>query len=193
MKKIRISKRQFQIIVLAYRLTGFSLIMGLLLSYSIFVGKPIEFLLIFFPYFLSKGKYASQYHAKSMVQCMLTSVTLFALLTTFTLPVSFSIQCSGIFGVLTAYISYRVSDAQIKLNRYNALIAPKQFNADTCTKDELIQRCTELKFSKENTELAVMFFIDKTKQSIIADLLHIDEKSVTTRKKRMKAKLNQNS
>jgi hypothetical protein len=72
----------------------------------------------------------------------------------------------------------------------NLLEFDKSFDVDLCTKEELINRCAELNFSKENTDLAIKFFIEKTKQSEIADELCIDEKSVQTRKRRLKQKLN---
>lgn len=81
--------------------------------------------------------------------------------------------------------------------RYNQLVEfykeatePKPFDTDTCTLDELLSRCNELHLSKDNTDLAVEFFIHKTKHSIIADRLCIDEKSVVMRKMRLKRKLN---
>lgn len=54
----------------------------------------------------------------------------------------------------------------------------KPFNVDTCSKDELILRCKQIRLSSHNTDLAVAFFIDKTKQSIIAEQLCIDEKTL---------------
>lgn len=77
-----------------------------------------------------------------------------------------------------------------KLPKEEPKVEPKPFNTDTCTKDELIARCNELKLSKDNTELAIAFFIDKTKHSIIADQLCIEEKSVIMKKLRLKQKLN---
>ena len=66
----------------------------------------------------------------------------------------------------------------------------EMFDACHCTEDALVQRCKELMFSKENTELAVELFINKTRHEIIADRLNIDVKSVGIRKVRMKKKLN---
>lgn len=71
----------------------------------------------------------------------------------------------------------------------NALM-PKPFNTDTCSKEELLIRCKQLRLSKENTDLCVAFFIDKVKHSVIADQLCIEEKSVTIKKLRLKQKLN---
>lgn len=93
-------------------------------------------------------------------------------------------------GIL-AYIVGRKIYLRIEYNKIiNQLLFDKSFDVDLCTKEELINRCAELNFSKENTELAIKFFIKKTKQSDIADELCIDEKSAQTRKRRLKQKLN---
>jgi hypothetical protein len=70
------------------------------------------------------------------------------------------------------------------------LEADKVFNTATCTREELIARCNELKFSKENIELAIRLFIDKTKQSKIAEEFCVEEHAIAKRKYRMKRELN---
>lgn len=84
-----------------------------------------------------------------------------------------------------AYISYYIGNLQHQVE-----VKQSVFNTDDCTETELIKRCRELHFSEENTNLAIEFFIKKTKHSVLADRLYIEEKSITTRKKRMKALLN---
>lgn len=66
----------------------------------------------------------------------------------------------------------------------------EEFNVDACSKEELIMRCKKLKFSSSQTELCIALFIDKTKQSVLADKLCIDEKSVAQQKYRFKQRLN---
>lgn len=95
--------------------------------------------------------------------------------------------------VLSSFVERIKAKAALK-REYKEIITmletDNSFDVDLCTKEELINRCAELNFSKENTELAIKFFIEKTKQSLIADELCIDEKSVQRRKIRMKHKLN---
>ena len=203
---IKVTKRQYAIISRIYRFGGFALVLGLLMGFAWLIGKPIEFLLIFLPYFLTKGLYAKQFHSRSLKECFSLSLVVFALALMACVPSGASIMFSVILGLAIAFVSYKVGVIQFKLKdyeyiepRYNQLVefykdatAPKPFNVDTCTEQELRLRCSTLHLSHENTELAVEFFIRKTKQSIIADKLCIDEKSVTTRKKRLKAKLNNN-
>ena len=202
---INVTKRQYAIISRTYRFGGFAIILGLLTGFSWLVGNPIEFLLIFLPYFLTKGLYSRQYHSQSLKECFVLSLIVFSLALMACVSSMASILFSVMLGLAIAFISYKVGVIQFKLKdyeyiepRYNELVAfyenatkSKPFDVNTCTEEELRKRCAELHFSYDNTELAVEFFIRKTKQSIIADRLCIDEKSVTTRKKRLKAKLQQ--
>lgn len=203
-RKIKITRKQYNALSKAYRFGGFAIILGLLVGFSWLIGKPIEFLLIFLPYFLTKGLYSRQFHSRSLKECFSLSLIVFALALMACVPSGASIMFSVVLGLAIAFISYKFGVIQFKLKdyeyiepRYNFLVnfykdatAPKPFSVETCTEQELRDKCKDLHLSHENTELAVEFFIRKTKQSIIADKLCIDEKSVTTRKKRLKAKLN---
>ena len=202
---IKVTRRQYAIISRIYRFGGFAIILGLLTGFSWLIGKPLEFLLIFLPYFLTKGLYARQYHSQSLKECFVLSLIVFSLALMACVPSGASIMFSVVLGLAIAFISYKVGVIQFKLKdydyiepRYNFLVnfyrketEEKPFDVNTCTEEELRTRCADIHLSQDNTELAVEFFIRKTKQSIIADKLCIDEKSVTTRKKRLKAKLQQ--
>jgi hypothetical protein len=98
-----------------------------------------------------------------------------------------SIFACIIFGFCIDYFAYKYKDYEdLRCQVF------KPFSVDTCTIGELLTRCREVGLSEENTELAIEFFIKKTKQSEIADRLCINEKSVQIRKKRLRQKLNKN-
>lgn len=189
-RKIKVTRKQYERIVFAYRIGGFLAIVGLLIGFSFLIGKPIEFALIFLPYFITKGFYKRQYHSSSLKQCLLLSIGIFAFAVLITIPKEYSICCSLFVGLIIAFASCKVGEVQAKLKDYAELTAPKPFNVNTCTESELLERCAELRLSQENTDLAIDFFIRKTKQSIIADRLCVDETSVARRKLRLKQKLN---
>lgn len=204
MKKILISKRNYERIKCAYRIGGFMAVVGLLVGYSWLISKPIEFALIFLPYFVTKGLYPTQWHSRSLKECLLISIGVFGLSTTIVWDKSFSLIISLALGFTIAYLSCFAGNIQLKLKdyayiepRYNTLVdwymehnKPKTFNVETCNKTELIERCSELRLSKHETELAIEFYINKTKQSILADKYCVDEKSIQQRKRRLKQKLN---
>ena len=124
--------------------------------------------------------------------CVSTAICWFGLY--LSLPMSISLISNIIVGVIFAIITWKIQEVIDMKAEYETLKAQlevdKIFNTETCTKEELIKRCEELHLSKNNIELAIKFFIDKTKQSKIADELCIDEKSVQMRKRRLKIKLN---
>lgn len=203
-RKIKITRGQYAALSKVYWFGGFAIILGLLMGFAWLIGKPIEFVLIFLPYFCTKGLYARQFHSRSLRECFALSLIVFALALMACVPKGASITFAAVLGLMIAFISYKVGVVQFKLKdydyiepRYNELVdfykeatTRKPFHTDTCTEEELRERCAAIHLSQENTELAVEFFIRKTKQSVIADRLCIDEKSVTTRKKRLKEKLN---
>lgn len=133
-------------------------------------------------------------HCATVSACVLCSTLICCFGTHLSLPITVSLISNIIVGVIFAVITWKIQEAINLRADYDKIVeqleSDKTFNTETCTKEELIKRCEELKFSKENTELAIKFFIDKTKQSKIADELSIDEKSVQMRKRRLKQKLN---
>ena len=124
--------------------------------------------------------------------CLSTAICWFGLY--LSLPLGVSLISNIIVGVIFAIITWHIQEViNMKAKYYKLkekLETEKVFNTETCTKEELIARCQELKLSKDNIELAIKFFIDKTKQSEIANELCVDEKSVQMRKRRLKKKLN---
>ena len=196
MKKIRITAKQYKRISYLYRVSGFLTIVGLLLGYSVLIGKPTEFLLVFLPYFITKGFYTAQYHATSLKTCFIYSLLVFSFILTIALPKELSISVSIILGCGIAYGSHKIGTIQKKLKdyayikpRYEQMAAPRPFSCATCTEEELIQRCKELHYPEAKTQLAIEFFIKKTKHSIIADNFCIEPSSVTMSKWRMKKDL----
>lgn len=201
---IKVSRKTYNTISRIYRFGGFAIILGLLLGFSWLVGKPIEFLCVFLPYFATKGLYTRQFHARSLKECFVLSLIVFGFITVSCVSHETSLMYAVLVGLAIAFISCKIGNVQLKLKdyeyiepRYNELVdfykeatTRKPFHTDTCTEEELRERCAAIRLSQENTELAVEFFIRKTKQSVIADRLCVDEKSVTTRKKRLKEKLN---
>lgn len=128
----------------------------------------------------------------SACMCVSTAICWFGLY--LSLPINISLISNIIVGVIFAIITWKIQEVIDMKAEYKTLKAKleadKVFNTETCTKDELIDRCNKLHLSKENIELAIKFFIEKRKQSDIADELCISEQGVRIRKLRLKKKLN---
>ena len=186
------------------KVVGEAVLISPLFILSIFFNLWSECLLIIVLLFFYKSMYPLQYHAEKNIVCIVLSYATVMI----GLVIAYVFRKQYLLIILlfnlVAFISARVGSMQRTAKKYEliaepyaelvqfyeAYIVPRHFNVETATESELIERCRALHFSDENTELAVEFFIRKTPHKVLADRLFIDEKSVTTRKKRMKAKLN---
>ena len=128
-RKIKITQRQYNALSKAYRFGGFAIILGLLVGFSWLISKPIEFIFIFLPYFLTKGFYTRQYHSRSLRECFILSLGIFSLAVIACVPYETSISFSVLLGLVIAFISYKAGVVQFKLKdyeyiepRYNQLV-----------------------------------------------------------------------
>ena len=185
------------------KITGEAVLISPLFALSIILNLWSECLLIIVLLFLYKAIYRENYHANKNIICVLISYSAvtFGLLVAHTFPKQYLLIIL-IYNVI-AYASAKIGALQLKAKKYELIAEPyselvefyheyknKPFDVESCTEEELIERCRTKHFSEENIKLAIEFFINKTKHSTIANKLKIDEKSVTRRKMRMRDKLN---
>lgn len=161
---------------------------------AILFNKWIEGSTFFICHWLIREQFPEQYHCTSHAMCRLITSIVFFFGVSFILPLSWSLLSAIPICYFISWIGFTKRQADVYERKYNRLKekleSNKVFSTDTCTETELIARCEELHLSEENINLAIEFFIKKTKQSIIADRLCIEEKSVQMRKQRLKEKLN---
>ena len=137
-------------------------------------------------------------HLSSIFACMIVSTAICVLGLYLSLPTAASLISNIFIGLIFAVATWHIQNAlQLKIDKLRLEKELQElkhslstFNADTCTKEELLKRCEELHFSERQTNLAIAFFIDKVKQSELADLYYVEEKSIQQCKQRMKRKLN---
>lgn len=158
------------------------------------LNKWAEALFFFMCHWFVREQFPKQYHHIVPAMCRLITGCVFFFGVCFVLPRDISLISAIPINYLIAWVGFTKKQAdtyEVKYNRLKEqLEKDSEFNVDTCTEKQLFDRCREIGLSQENTELAFEFFIAKTKQSVIADQLCINEKSVQTRKQRLKEKLN---
>lgn len=160
-------------------------VIATIVLFAFLLNKEIEAICFCIAHVVIRPKFDKQYHSSHTGICLFITLNIAFFGILLCLPIGTSLLFAVSLAFCVAWVGYIAQD-RIDLLKPNKKI----FNTDTCTEDELRKRCADIRLSQENTELAVEFFIRKTKQSIIADRLCIDEKSVTTRKKRLKCRLN---
>ena len=168
-----------------FQVATYGIVFAAIALMAVITGKYIETIGLFVSFVALRNEFGKTWHSKSFWRCIFISCIVFVFSIGF-LPNKGVILLACIaFGLCIDYVAYKYKDYEdIRLELY------KPFNVDTCTRAELLTRCREVGLSEENTELAIEFFITKTKQSIIAERLCITEEAVHKRKLRFRKKLN---
>ena len=168
-----------------FQISTYGIVFATIALMAVITGKYIETIGLFVSFVSMRYAFEKTWHSKSFWRCIFISCVVFVFSIGFVPNKGVSLLACIAFGLCIDYCAYKYKDYEdirLELN--------KPFNVDTCTKAELLTRCQEVGLSEENTEIAIEFFIKKTKQSVIADRLCINEKSVQIRKKRLRQKLN---
>lgn len=190
--KMKINNKALFIRFRLFQLTINTVILIAVFCFALLFGKMLECIIVLMSYFLLRYRFDKTFHSANMWVCVALSILMCWGMIAVTLPISISILSGIVIAMIDCYILYIVRDYFDIRSNLMETIKLKSFNVDTCTEAELLERCREVHLSQENTELAIEFFIKKTKQSDLADKLCINEKSVQIRKKRLRKKLNNN-
>lgn len=182
-RKLKVQFRLFQI-------STYALVFSAIILMAFLTGKYIETLALFVSFVSLRYAFSKTYHSNSFWACIAISIIIFVIAILFMPNKNTSLLACIAFGLIIDFLAYKYKDYEDKKAELSELKKPKPFSVDTCTEDELVERCKALRFSEENTNLAIEFFIKKTKQSLLAERLCIDEKYVKLKKHRLKQKLN---
>ena len=153
-------------------------------------NKWIEAFFFFFCHWFIREQFRYQYHCATHRQCRIVTFIIFTVCIILVIPMAVSFFSVVYLCYFIGYLGCtkkKLNNAEVKLNRLTVVARP--FDCEACTEEELLRRCKEKHLSQDNTNLAVEFFVLKTKQSKIADKLCINEKSVQVRKKKIKNKI----
>ena len=168
-----------------FQISTYAIVFSVIAAMAILTGKYIETTALFLTFVWFRNSFGKTWHSEFFRNCILISCILFIFTILFVPNKSISLFSCIIFSLVIDYTLYKYKDYEDIQKELN-----KPFNVDTCTLSELLTRCREIGLSEENTNLAVEFFIKKTKQSEIAEFLCVEEHAITTRKLRLKKKLN---
>lgn len=157
-------------------------------------AKPFESLMFCISHSVIRPRFEKQYHCPTTALCLITTLVIAWFGISYLLPIGVSLLSSIPTGFAISYFGYVMQDRTDILKSLKqlkeTLNQKPNFHTDTCTETELVARCKELGMNEHDINIAIELFIKKTKQSKVADMLCIEEKSVQQRKRRLKQKLN---
>lgn len=174
-------------------LPGYALFFGFLLFLSIMFGllinRPIGLFFLFISFASLRYLYRGEitYHCDHTKPCIALSMLIFFVcsLILVTLNMGISLLACVPLAIGLTWILH-----EFGVKKKLSMKKLRTFNVDTCTKEELLERCFELRLSKEKTEFCVKLFIEKTPHNKLADEYCIEPASITISKMRLKKKLN---
>lgn len=125
------------------------------------------------------------------LKCNIISFIAFFGISRFALPLRYSL----FFNIcVAAIIAVIIHILVIRNDEYKELFVFKdnitKFNLKTCTHEKLLERCRLKGFSKEDTEMSIEFFIDKTKIKELAIKYDREEQTLRNKKYKLSKQLN---
>lgn len=134
------------------------------------LNKWVEGVIFFICHWLIREQFPKQYHCTSHAMCRLITSIVFFFGVSFCLPLALSLFSAIPICYFISWVGFtkkQADDFEIKYERLKQELEKKsEFNTDTCTETELIERCKELRFSDykqtigNNIDLAIKLAYD---------------------------------
>lgn len=163
---------------------GYLIILLLLFAVSWIFDKVINAVIILMSYGATRWVFPITYHAKTDRGCIMFTIACFSIAIIIALPINLSIVASVIIGIV-------ISTFLFFLQYFLDLLKSKNI----VDKETLIEKCKSLNYGELKTEIAIKFFVDKSKPKEVWRWLceekqeNIEWDSVNKIKYRMKKEL----
>lgn len=184
-------------LVKLYKNTMFLLILAILGTIAWFMGSMVEMVIMMTCFLISKQRYRFKYHCKSAFQCLLLSVIVFAIGLRLTLPLSLSYTCSGVCGLLIAYVAQYI--AELKFIRedyeyiepkYNEFVESQRItNIYTMNESQLRLYCRQNLLDGIDEEIVVQRLIHRRRGQDLYEKIGYSKIQMIRREKRIESKL----
>ena len=181
-----------------YKTFMFLSIIAILGTVAYFMDAVVELVIMLVCFLIAKQKYKFKYHCKSSLQCLILSVGVFVIGMRVTLPSSISYTCSGICGLLIAFIAQHIAKLKfIKEDydyiepKYNALVeAQRVTNIYTMNEQDLRLHCKASMLDDIDEEIVVQRLIYHRKGQDLYDKIGYSKPQMIRREKKIEEKLN---
>lgn len=159
------------------------LVVGYIALLAYLTNKPIEAFFQVCAFLFLRYKFNTTYHAPNTALCVF--ITLCAI--SYAIPSTPRLTVMLFGGIGTAFVVCFVAYiAQVVVDERK----PKRFDIATCSREDFIKRCREVKMTKDCTDIALAYFYDKSmKIWDIAREYSIDYDSAKRKVNRIKHKL----
>ena len=162
----------------------------MIFAFAFALHKHIEAFFLFACYLVLRYRFPKTFHHPNAYWCVFWSILTFWLCILSLLPLRLSILSSVVVALILCYVLFKVQDYIDMKKELEENAVVKVFDLNTCTKEELLDRCRTKGLSSNSTKIAISYFIDKDKSIYdIANEYGIEYDSARIRIRRIKQKL----
>lgn len=174
-----------------YRLWQHLLVVAFALGCALLFDKILEMVLFCIAHIVIRKRFDKQYHCGTTMMCLVVTGCVLFFGISVVLPVSVSLLSAVPVCCFICFTGYLAQD-RMDLFKYKQ--EKSEFDLETCTEKQVLERCYLLHYNEEKARLAVMFFVEKKSASQMMEYLDthgrsMDIDSVYQCKKRIKKDL----
>lgn len=128
--------------------------------------KPWEAVMFFVSHTVIRQYFDKQYHCRTLALCLILTLSVMFFGIVVTLPVEIGLLSAIPVGCFISWIGYLV---QSRIDLLNYRRKREAFNLETCTEEEIVEKCKLLHYNANKIKVAVMLFVEKKS---IMDVFH---------------------
>lgn len=178
-----------------YKYSMFLGIVAILTGIAYCMNSVIELYIMLISFLIAKQRYKYKFHCKSSLQCLLLSVGVFVIALRVTLPLGTSYICSGICGLVIAYVGQYVGESKFIREdyayiepRYNALIEEqRKQDVYSLSEDDLRKYCKSFNFDEIDEEIVIQRLIYHLKGKDLYDKIGYSKPQMIRREQRIES------
>lgn len=178
-----------------YKYSMFLGIVAILTGIAYCMNSVIELYIMLISFLIAKQRYKYKFHCKSSLQCLLLSVGVFVIALRVTLPLGTSYICSGICGLVIAYVGQYAGESKFIREdyayiepRYNALIEEqRKQDVYSLSEDDLRKYCKSFNFDEIDEEIVIQRLIYHLKGKDLYDKIGYSKPQMIRREQRIES------
>lgn len=178
-----------------YKYSMFLGIVAILTGIAYCMNSVIELYIMLISFLIAKQRYKYKFHCKSSLQCLLLSVGVFVIALRVTLPLGTSYICSGICGLIIAYVGQYAGESKFIREdyayiepRYNALIEEqRKQDVYSLSEDDLRKYCKSFNFDEIDEEIVIQRLIYHLKGKDLYDKIGYSKPQMIRREQRIES------
>lgn len=182
-------------LVKIYKYSMFLGIVAILTGIAYCMHSIIELYIMLISFLIAKQQYRYKFHCKSSMQCLLLSVGVFVISLRITLPLKISYACSGICGLIIAYVGQYEGEAKFIREdyayiepRYNALIEEqRKRDIYSMSESDLRVYCRSFNFDEIDEEIVIQRLIYPLKGKELYDKIGYSKPQMIRREQRIES------